>query len=264
MNRAVFWGVVWVFVGVAVSAIRVGAETLEDLTVHASQPLRGETPVAKAGDWPWWRGPASDGHSTDSNVPTTWSKTEHVLWKASIPGRGHSSPIVCGDRIFVTTTDEDAKQQLLLCFDRKTGSELWRRVVHEGGLMHVQEKNSYSSATPAFDGTAVYTTFINHDGLWVSAIDRDGKILWQKEAGPFQTEHGDGPSPVLYKSAVIVNGDNRDKSYIAALDRKTGELVWRTPPRGRWPACELCLADFGDRGGEAADITARTYSDREL
>src|SRR5262245_175909 len=113
----------------------------------------GEVPPAKpmaavdANDWPWWRGQGQDGKSRDAKAPTKWSADENIVWKQSIPGRGHSSPIVWGDRIFLTTADEQAQTQSVLGFDRKTGKVLSEAVVHKGGLMRKHTKNSHASAT---------------------------------------------------------------------------------------------------------------------
>src|SRR5262249_20026305 len=153
---------------------------------------------------------------------------DNVVWKTKVPGRGHSSPIICGEYVFLTTADEQAQKQLLLAYDRKTGKPLWSTVVHEGGFLRKYPKNSHASATPACDGVRVYSAFINRDGLYVTATTLRGKILWQKKAGAFQSEHGYGSSPVFYKSLVIVNGDNLKGSFIAALDRQTGKVAWRT------------------------------------
>jgi outer membrane protein assembly factor BamB len=159
---------------------------------------------------------------------TTWSRTENVLWQAKVPGRGHSSSIVCGQRVFLTTADEDAHKQYVLAFDRKTGKPLWKTLVHDAEFTRKNPKNSYASATPACDGQRVYAVFLNRDGLHVTAMNLDGKILWQTRAGAFQSQHGYGSSPVLFKSLVIINGDSLKDCFVAALDRKTGEVVWRT------------------------------------
>lgn len=205
------------------------ATSADDLTIVAQQPIHGETVVAAAHDWPWWRGPAGDGVSRDADVPTTWNAEKNIRWRAVVPGRGHSSPSVTGSRIFLTTADEKAKLQLLLCYDRETGHELWSKVVHEGNFHKVHPKNSYASASPACDGKHVYTVFVNNGALWVTAFDLEGKLAWQTEAGPFESEHGYGPSPVFYKSALIVAGESLAPSFVTALDCKTGTILWRIP-----------------------------------
>lgn len=182
---------------------------------------------AAADDWPWWRGPALDGRSGDRKTPTKWSPTDNVVWKTAVPGRGHSSPIIRGERVFLTTGDEQDQTQRILAFERDTGKPLWDVVAHKGGFLRKYSKNTHASATPACDGERVYSVFINADGLHVTATDLDGKIVWRKEAGAFRSEHGYGSSPVLYRSLLIVNGESMKDSFLAALDRATGKLVWK-------------------------------------
>lgn len=186
-------------------------------------------------DWPWWRGPNQDGHSSSNGLPTSWSVDENVVWSAAVPGRGHSSPCIVSNRLFLTTADEVAQQQMILCYDRETGQQLWKGTAHEGDFMQQHSKNSQASATPACDGKRVFALFLNAGGLWATATDLAGQILWQTEAGPFGSEHGYGSSPTIYKSLLIVQGDNLTGSFIAALDRQTGKIVWRIarPTSGR-------------------------------
>jgi len=181
-----------------------------------------------ANSWPWWRGPEANGVSPDLHAPLRWSETDNVIWKSKVPGRGHSSPIVWGDKVFLTSADDTANTQMVLCYDRKTGGLVWRTPVHQDGFMHVHANNSHASATPACDGERVLTTFLNRDALWVSALGMEGEILWQTEAGPFVSVHGGGPSPAVYGPYVFVSGDNKDYGFVAALSRTTGKLVWRT------------------------------------
>ena len=178
--------------------------------------------------WPRWRGSDQDGIATAENPPQEWSESENILWRTPVPGRGHSSPVVTEASIYLTTADERAEEQSVVCFDRQHGEQQWSTTIHSGGFMGAHPKNSRASATPAWDGEHLYTAFINSGALWVTAVDAQGEVVWQKEAGPFGAEHGYGSSPALYKSLVIVCGDNADSSFVAALDRSTGDLVWRT------------------------------------
>ena len=198
----------------------------------AAEPTLPE--VAPA-DWPWWRGPTLDNKSRDRTAPTRWSATEHVVWKTPVPGRGHSSPVLWGDRIFLTTADEAAQTQRVLAFDRRTGKPLWDTVAHSGGFEMKHEKNSHASSTPACDGRHVYSAFVNSDAVHVTAVDLDGKVVWQRAAGPYESQHGLGSSPVLHKQTVIVLADSMKGSFLAALDRATGKVVWRIdrPVTGR-------------------------------
>jgi len=185
--------------------------------------------VARPGDSPWWRGPAGDGKfATSERIPLTWGPGEHVAWSAPLPGRGHASPCVAGERVFVFTCDEVSKELLLLAYSRSDGAELWRRRLHQGGLMHTHGKNSHASATPACDGERVFANTIVDDQLLVWAVGVDGELRWTTAAGAYRSTHGYGSSPVLHESFVIVNGDNEGTGFIAALHRATGEIIWKT------------------------------------
>jgi outer membrane protein assembly factor BamB len=202
------------------------------LGAFAGEPAPDELPPLelRATDWPCWRGPTRDNQATGA-APIRWSRTENIVWSADVPGRGHASPCVSGDRVFLATCDEIAEKQLVLGYDRKTGKLLWTTVAHEGGLEHRHEKNSHASATPACDGERVFVPFLNRGAIRVTATDLDGKILWQKDAGAFETMHGYSSSPVLWKSFVIIDADSSAGSFLAALHRKSGEIVWKTPRR---------------------------------
>jgi hypothetical protein len=215
---------------ISIAALLTEGSAIPD--VASAQPAAERTiassPQVAEGDWPWWRGPTLDGKSQDEQVVTKWGRAENVLWEAKVPGRGHSSPIVCGERVFLTTADEATHKQYVLAFDRKTGKPLWSTLAHAAEFTRKNPKNSYASATPACDSQRVYSVFLNRDGLHVTATNLDGKILWQTKVGAFQSQHGYGSSPVLFKSLVLINGDSLKDCFVAALDRKTGAVVWRT------------------------------------
>ncbi|MBW8039904.1 MAG: PQQ-binding-like beta-propeller repeat protein [Planctomycetes bacterium] len=180
-----------------------------------------------AENWPGWRGLRGDGTSLEKNIPVKWSGTQNIVWKVPIPGKGHASPIIWGDRIFVVTALE--KQRLLLSLDRTNGKVLWRRVVLEAPLERKHSLNSYASSTPVTDGKCVYVSFLDRDKMFVAAYDFDGKKVWEVRPGVFSSMHGYCSSPVLWKDKVIVNGDHDGPAYIVALDRATGKTIWETP-----------------------------------
>ncbi|MCA9269611.1 MAG: PQQ-binding-like beta-propeller repeat protein [Planctomycetales bacterium] len=184
--------------------------------------------TAAPGDWPWWRGPTRDNHASGELPPIDFAADRHVVWRTNIPGRGHASPIVVGGQVIVATADESDSTQSLIALDRATGQTLWTTVVHQGKLPPGHSKNSHASPTPAFDGQRVHCVFAVDDAVWATAVDLDGTILWQKEVGPFASKHGYGASPVIYKSVVIVATDHQGEGYVAALDRATGDIRWRT------------------------------------
>ncbi len=178
-------------------------------------------------DWAQWRGPTGDGRARGSVPPLSWNESEHVVWKAEVPGEGHASPIVVGDRVYVATAERPGERQLLLAYARGTGKRLWQVELHQGGFMHTHSKNTHASATPASDGRRIYTAYLAEDALQVSAVDLDGDIVWQTTAGPFRSVHGYGSSPVLFEQLVIVAGDSPGGGFLAGLHRDSGEVVWR-------------------------------------
>ena len=178
-------------------------------------------------DWPWWRGPNRDNiASANQDPPLRWSPTENVVWKSPVPGRGHASPTLWGDRLLLPTAD---KQEIsVLCIDRQTGRKLWQTAIHRGGLMRMNPKNSHASATAACDGQLVFQPAIARGALWLTALDFEGKIAFQTRLGDFVTLHGFAASPVVWKSLVIVAADQLKGSFLAAVHRRTGQVVWRT------------------------------------
>jgi outer membrane protein assembly factor BamB len=183
--------------------------------------------TATAGDWPGWRGPHGDGTSDESGLPLRWSATENVRWKTPIPGTGHSSPGVWGDRLFLTTCREAEQQRVLLCLDRNDGRVLWQRVVLTAPLEKKHQLNSYASSTPATDGRHVWVSFLDQPRMRVYCYDVDGNKVWDRSPGEFHSVHGFCSPPVLYKDSVILNGDQDAEAYLVALDKATGAEKWR-------------------------------------
>jgi outer membrane protein assembly factor BamB len=185
------------------------------------------TAAVKAEEWPGWRGPRRDGTSAETNIPLRWSQTENILWRAPIPGKGHSSPIVWGDRIFVTTCLEKDEKRLLLCLNRADGKVLWEREVMRAKLEQKHHLNSFASSTPVTDGRHVWVTFLQYPYMQVVSYDFNGKEVWRRSPGEFHSKHGFCSSPVLYKDLVIINGDQDAEAWIVALDKNTGAERWR-------------------------------------
>jgi outer membrane protein assembly factor BamB len=183
---------------------------------------------ADAENWPCWRGPRGDGTSIETNLPAHWSDTSNVVWKTELPGSGHASPIVYGDHIFTVSATTDTEGRLLLCLDRKTGKVLWQRKVLTAPLEGKHKLNSFASSTPATDGELVYVAFLDGDRMFVAAYDFSGARRWAVHPGPFSSMHGFCSSPLLYGNKVILNGDHDGDSYLVALDRVDGHIVWKT------------------------------------
>ncbi len=210
-------------------------DDIPEVNVSGNQNLEEISAASFADqDWPWWRGPSHNGIAADGPAPPVkWSATENVVWKTDVPGRGHSSPTVVGQRVMLTTADESKKVQSVIAFDRESGDQLWKTDVNEGGFPNrIHNKNTHASGSVTSDGERLFASFFNHDAIKVTALDLDGNKLWEKEAGPFkprQFEYGYAPSPFVYKSLVIVAADYDGGGYLAALHRKTGDIVWRKP-----------------------------------
>lgn len=212
---------------------------------------------AAAGNWPQWRGPDGSGISNEKNLPSEWSPTKNIKWKTPIDGRAHSSPIVWGNKVFLTTAVEGAvvpgakavkhtvdggKEFLhpdsvgadrnqtfkVICLDRESGKILWQSTAWEGTPYdNRHRKSSYAASTPATDGKLVYA-FFGTEGIY--AYDFKGNLAWKAQLGKLGTVGmGTGTSPILFDNLVIVQADeeNGEASFIVALDKKTGKEVWK-------------------------------------
>ncbi len=186
-------------------------------------------------DWPWWRGPNSNGIApANQQPPIKWSENENVLWRVPLAGRGHGCPTVVGDRVYITTADLQRDVQTVVCLNRDTGDRLWEAVVHEGGLKtngnkKQNKKASLASTTVASDGQRLFVNFLNQEAVWTTALDMKGELIWQQQISPYVVHQGYGSSPALYKHLVIVSADNKGGGMVMALERETGEPVWKRP-----------------------------------
>lgn len=196
------------------------------LSLFSSSPLLSS-------DWPWWRGPTHDGVAApDAAPPTEFGEETGILWSAPLPGRGHGSACVAGDRVYLATADEETQIQAMHGFERTTGRLLWTTVVHENGLTQkINKKATWASATPACDGERVYINFLSGDAVSTTALDLDGGILWQTKVTDYLEHQGYGSSPALHGDLVIVSADNKGATggAVCGLDRRTGEVKWRHP-----------------------------------
>ena len=188
-------------------------------------------PTAHAQDWPAFRGPTGQGHSSEGGLPLEWSETSGVIWKAPVPGRGWSSPVVADGRVWLTTaTAEGGGSLRLLAYDVGTGRKvLDTEVFLVDQTRSPNPKNSMASPTPVIDvgGERVYVHF-GADGT--AALTTDGELLWSRQF-PYVTQHGNGGSPVLYRDRLILSVDGYDTAYVVALDAATGDERWRTVRR---------------------------------
>ena len=187
--------------------------------------------VDPASDWPAWRGPTRDGIAAPGQEPPLrWSETENVLWKSPILGRGHGSPTVVGDRIYLATADGTKRNQSVLCLDRHSGKLVWQTEVHGDKADPGNHANSSAaSSTLACDGRRLFINFLNAGAVWTTALDMAGKILWQQKVSGFVTHQGYAASPVLHGSLVLVSADHKGGGVVAALEQATGRMVWSEP-----------------------------------
>ena len=187
--------------------------------------------------WPRWRGPSGQGVVEGTGYVDTWSATTNVRWTAAAPGSGHSSPIVWGDRIFLTTSRDGGRRLSVLSFRRTDGTLLWEADAPDGRIERHHGKNTPASATPTTDGERVYASFGSRGLL---AVDFDGNVVWHRDLDQIDNYHGPAGSPLLYGDTVIVYQDQgaslgpggisrgADGAFVIALDARTGETRWRT------------------------------------
>lgn len=222
--------------------------------------------VVSADDWPAWRGPRATGVSADKNLPERWSATENVAWQARLRGAGVSSPVVFGDRVFVTSQEgtgirrqgnhpslvqgpdreasgertltgarrSDVTRFVVAVFDRASGRPLWEHVLDaEGDLPQVHDKHNLATPSPVSDGERVYAWFGTGQ---IVVLDMGGRVVWQRhlgqEYGPFDINWGHASSPTVYKDSLLLVCYHSPASYLLSLDARTGKTRWKTD-RGR-------------------------------
>ena len=244
--------------------------TLITLAAVALTNVSSTISISAAENWPSWRGPGHNGVSRSANPPLEWSEEKNVQWKTAIPGAGNSTPIVWGDKVFVLTAintgivdpglpkPEDQPQRVfgikrpntthsffVLCLDRETGREIWRRratdnIPHQG---HHKDA-SFASSSPITDGERLYCWF-GSTGLF--CYDLDGKLLWQRDLGHVHVgaDLGEGTSPALYDGKLVIVRDHARQSYIEMLDAKTGEKIMELEDKHQYGVTEFLFHPDG-------------------
>jgi outer membrane protein assembly factor BamB len=218
-------------------------------------PLLLLTSTIRAGNWPEWRGPSAQGHANATGLPETWSETSNIAWKTPLPGRGHSTPVMWGDHIWLTTafekaaTADEVKQRLAsntgdqplvvlssvslhaVCVDRNSG-----KILHDIELLNVKDPqwahqlNSYASPTPVLEEGRLYAHF---GAFGTVALDtKTLKVLWKNQELHVMHENGPGSTAVLHGDRLIAHFDGSDQQFIAAFDKNTGKVAWKTPRSG--------------------------------
>ncbi|MBI4607165.1 MAG: PQQ-binding-like beta-propeller repeat protein [Planctomycetes bacterium] len=228
----------------------------------AALVLLGPGP-AHADNWPAWRGPTGQGLCAEKGLPLRWSATENVKWKVALPDAGNSTPAVWGGKVFVTQAVKRGKERMLLCLDRD-GRELWRRAVEHAEEEPTHGDNPYCSASPVTDGERVVAF---HGSAGLLCYDLDGKELWRRDLGKLHHIWGNAASPVLHGDLCLVNCGPGERTYLAALEVRTGKTVWQvdipggalggesstwtgswsTPLIARWGDREEIIASFPHR-----------------
>jgi outer membrane protein assembly factor BamB len=208
--------------------------------------------VGRAQDWPQFRGPDGQGHSPERNLPAEWSETKNVVWKTRVAGLGWSSPAVAGGRVWLTSATEDRDIFLrVLAFDMQTGAETVNvELFRLKNARDINPKNSFASPTPVVDGDRVYVHF-GADGT--AALTTSGEVVWKTKL-PYQSQHGAGGSPIVYGDLLILSCDGHDTAFVAALDKKTGKVRWKT--NRRHPADQAYTTPLVIRVGDRDQIVS--------
>ena len=187
----------------------------------------GQLLPCPAQEWTRFRGPNGSGVSDAKTIPSTWTEKD-FNWKVSLPGAGHSSPALWGDKIFVTSGDDQAGQIDVLCLSAADGRVLWMRSF-PFATYPKHNYNSYASSSPATDAAHVYFCWSVPARCTLMALDHQGKTVWEKDLGPFVSQHGNGSSPILFQDKVILANEQDGESFLMAVDAATGETKWKTP-----------------------------------
>lgn len=185
--------------------------------------------AAEAGNWPAWRGPEGTGISSEKGLPLKWSATQNVRWKTAMPGPGNSTPIVWGKRMFVTCALEGGKKRAVMCLDRETGKELWRRAIEYTEKETTHATNPYCSQSPVTDGERVIAW---HGSAGVVCYNFEGRELWRRDLGRFEHVWGNASSPVLYGDLLILNCGPGERQFVIAMEKRTGKTVWQVDVPG--------------------------------
>jgi outer membrane protein assembly factor BamB len=203
------------------------------LVIATAGGVLAQRPSISEDDWPWWRGHGQDGVAVgDQQPPTQWSQAENVRWRLPIVGRGHGSPTVFADQVFLATADLSKEEQSVVSVGRETGELNWQTVVHTGGFANksrnkLSNKASLASSSVATDGEKLFINFMNDDALWTTALNLNGEILWQKRISDYVLHQGYGASPAIFGGLVIVSADNKSGGVVVGLNRDTGKVLWQ-------------------------------------
>lgn len=194
--------------------------------LHLASLLAASFTATAATDWPQFRGPDGDGHSSAKNLPLTWDTTKNVAWKTEIPGKGWASPALFNHRLYLTTAEEVGSDLSLraLCHDATTGKPLWATEVFLTPPVRHHAKNSQASPTAIVEDDRIYVHF-GHYGT--ACLDLAGKIVWKQNDLKYSPVHGNGGSPILVGNALIFSCDGGSDPFVVALDKASGKVLWK-------------------------------------
>lgn len=185
---------------------------------------------ARAEDWPQFRGSTGQGHSQETKLPVTWSETQNIAWRTPIAGLGWSSPVVCGEQVWVTTSVEEEGTLCAVALHRESGEVMHEiEVFRKDDLGRINAKNTHASPTPVVEGDRVYVHYGSHG---TACLTTNGQVVWRTELA-YNQHHGPGASPVVWRGLLIVSCDGVDQQYVVALDKRSGRQVWRQERAGK-------------------------------
>jgi len=193
----------------------------------ASALLLGVTLNTLGQEWTRFRGPNGTGLSPAKTIPAKWSDKD-INWKVPVPGSGHSSPVLWGEEIFLTSADEEAGQVLVLCLRAGDGSVAWQKAF-PFSKFRKHDYNSFASGSPAVDEHRVYVCWSSPARYVLVALSHQGEKVWEKDLGSFTSQHGSGTSPIVYQNKVVLANEQDGESFLIAVDAATGETSWKTP-----------------------------------
>lgn len=183
-------------------------------------------------DWARWRGPEGNGIAAkDQSPPTTWTGDDDFVWKIKLPGKGHASPTIVGDQIFLATSDPGKGTQTVICYDRKTGDEQWQKTLNESGGLRkgIHPSNTHASQTIATDRKSIFAVFSHHGKIELYCLTLGGEKRWSKVVGQYKPKYGFGygTSPIVYEDKVIVCNENQSEGGLYAYNTESGDLTWK-------------------------------------
>lgn len=209
-------------------------------------------------EWTRFRGPNGSGRGTALELPATITEKD-FNWRIKLPGHGHSSPVIWGDRVFVSSTPEGTAKRIFSCLDTATGKSLWQRE-YATGTFRQHSDNSYSAASPALDAERIYAWWDSPEGSALVALDqKDGREIWRRDLGPFVSQHGSGASPIVFENLVILNFDqDQPGSYVIALDAATGKERWKLVRDSKSSSASTPCIFTPEKGPPQLILTGRT------